>query len=303
MLLDIVTQIEKIIFIIFIIFGTIGNILNLFVFTRRTLIRSSCALYFIAASIDNILAIYIALLHRLLVDAFAIDVGSISTALCKTRTYFGYIFLSLSPYFFILACFDRYCSSSISVKYRAWSTNKRAKQCIIGAIILAVVLYSHILVGFVLRPFGSALICYPQAGIYNFFWEISYLVIYCFAPCICMTLLCLLTLVNIRRQARQIRPNLASMGNLHRQLDRNVIRMLFFQVFTQLLCILPFSINSLLELFVNTNSILIMFFKKILTIPLFAHYATSFYIYTMSSRIYRQEFFKLISFCPLYNHE
>jgi len=112
-----------------------------------------------------------------------------------------------------------------------------------------------------------------------------------------MSLLFLLTLINIRRQSRQIRPNLSRINNLYRHLDRNLIQMLFSQVFTQFICILPFAIINLLEMFIDSNTILFIFFKRIFTIPLFASYATSFYVYTMSSRIYRQEFMKLLSFC------
>lgn len=237
MLLDIATQLTRIILILFIVFGTIGNILNLLVFTRPTLLRSSCTLYFIAASIDNILAIYIAVLYRLLVDGFAFDVASFSIVIRKLRTYFGYIFLAVSSYYFILACFDRCCSSSTSAKYRSWTNKKIAKRCIIGVTILAAILYSHIAIFFQLLSTGSSAICYPEPGVYNFFWGMFYLIIYCFVPCIGMTLLCLLTLINLRRQVRQIQPNLASTGNVHRQLDRNLIRMLFSQVFTHLLCI------------------------------------------------------------------
>jgi hypothetical protein len=297
MLLDIVTQLTRIFLISFIIFGTIGNILNLFVFTRPRLLRSSCTLYFIAASIDNILAIYISVLYRLLIDGYSIDIGSLSVIVCKLRGYFGYIFLAVSPYFFILACFDRYCSSSTLAKYRSWRNKTTAKRCIIGAIILAAILYLHIAIFFEIRPVGSSVICYPQEGIYDFFWRIFYLIIYCFSPCICMGLLFLLTLINIRRQSRQIRPNLSRINNLYRHLDRNLIQMLFSQVFTQFICILPFAIINLLEMFIDSNTILFIFFKRIFTIPLFASYAISFYVYTMSSRIYRQEFMKLLSFC------
>jgi len=297
MLLDISTQLTRIFLISFIILGTIGNLLNLLVFTRPTLLRSSCTLYFIAASIDNILAIYIAVLYRLLLDGFSIDIGSLSTIVCKLRGYFGYIFLSLSPYFFILACFDRYCSSSALAKYRSWRNKTTAKRCIIGAIILSSILYVHIAIFFEIRPVDSSVTCYPQQGIYNLFWRIFYLIIYCFSPCICMGLLFLLTLINIRRQSRQIRPNLTRINHLYRHLDRNLIQMLFSQVLTQLICILPFAIINLLEIFIDSNTILFIFFKKIFTIPLFAIYATSFYVYTMSSRFYRQEFMKLLPSC------
>mgnify|MGYP001077690578 FL=1 len=307
MLLDFVIQLSKIVLLLFIIFGTFGNIFNLLIFTRPALLRSACTLYFIAASIDNLLALYTAVLLRLMTDAFAIDIGSISNPLCKVRVYVGYIALSLSPYCFILACFDRYCSSSTSVQLRSWSNRKTAKKCILGAIIASLVLYSHIPVGFKLEKLGPAIVCYPQSGVYNFFWRISYIVIYCFAPCICMAVLCLLTIFNIRRQSKQIQPTSMStttsaamstavrLSRTHRRIDRNLVQMLFTQVLSQLLFILPFAIVSLAELFVDTTTQAFIVSKRFFTIPLFASYATSFYLYTMSSPVYRKEFLSIVS--------
>ncbi len=280
------------------IFGTIGNILNLFIFTRSVLLRSSCTLYFIAISINNLLAIYIAILNRLLIDGFFIDLGSYSNIICKGRTYLGYILLSVSPFYFILAFFDRYCSTSSSVKYRSWSNKKTAKKCILGAVLLAAILYSHIPIYFQIQTtIDSKVMCYPQMGTYNFFWSVFYVVVYCFAPCICLTVLGILILINIRRQLRLIQPNVVNNWNIHRRLDRNLIQMLFSQVLTQLICILPFAIINLLGMFINANSIDFIFLKKFFTIPLFAGYVTNFYIYTLSSRIYRQELMKLLGSC------
>ncbi|CAF2811402.1 unnamed protein product [Rotaria sp. Silwood2] len=297
MLLDITAQLTRVVLILLVIFGTIGNVLDLFIFTRHRFLHSSCTLYFIAASIDNILAIYLAILNRLLIDGFSIDVGSLSPIICKLRVYVGYMVLALSPYFFILACFDRYCSSSPSIIHRSWSNKKTAKRCICGAIILAAILYLHMPIFFQIQSNGSNIICYPQQGIYDSFWRIFYLVIYCFFPSICMSLLCLLIAINIRHQSRQIRPALANIGDLHRRLDRNLIRILFSHFLTQTLCILPFAILNLLGMFVNRNAIIYVFFSRSFTLPLFASYTTNFYVNTMSSRIYRREFMKLFSFC------
>jgi hypothetical protein len=107
----------------------------------------------------------------------------------------------------------------------------------------------------------------------------------------------ILTLINIRRQLRQIQPNVVITGNIHRRLDRNLTQMLFSQVLTQLICILPFAIMNLLGMFINANSIDFTFLKKFFTIPVFAGYVTNFYIYTLSSRIYRQELMKLLRSC------
>ena len=294
MLLDVAKELSKIILILFIILGTIGNILNLFIFTRPTLLRSSCTLYFIATSIDNLLAIYVAILYRLLIDGFSIDLGSYSDIICKGRAYLGYIFLSASPYFFILACFDRYCSSSSSARYRSWCNKKTAKKCIFAAIVLAAILYSHILMYFQVQKIGPNVVCYPQLGVYNFFWSMYYIVVYCFAPCICLIIVGILTLLNVRRQLRQIQPNGTNSGTIHRRLDRNLIQMLFSQILTQLICILPFTIINLLGMFINATTVQYMFLKKFFTIPFFAGYVTNFYVYTMASRIYRQELMKIL---------
>ncbi|CAF3190493.1 unnamed protein product [Rotaria socialis] len=143
LLADIALFILRVGLIIFIIFGTVGNALNLFIFTCRTLSQLSCTLHLIAASIDNTLVIFTSLLTRLLANGFSIDRTITSNVMCKLRFYFGYVFFALSPYFYTLACFDRYCSISTSATRRSWCSEKLAKRLIIGVIILACILYCH----------------------------------------------------------------------------------------------------------------------------------------------------------------
>jgi hypothetical protein len=294
MLTDISIQATRVVLTSFIILGTIGNILNLCIFTRRTLLRSSCTLYLIAASVDNILVIYTSLLTRLLAGGFADDVTIISNFMCKLRYYVGYIFFAVSPYFLILACFDRYCSSSASAGRRAWCDKKLAKRLIIGAIILASILYLHMAIFFEISESGSSRSCYARAGIYNTFYRIFYLIIYCLLPSVCMIVLCVLTVLNVRQQSRQVRPMLVAISENHRRLDSHLIRILFSQIVTQLLCTLPFAAISLLALVINTNTVLFSFFNQICILPLFVSYTTSFYISTLSSRVYRHELYKLM---------
>ena len=294
MLLDIAVEATKVVLTSFILLGTIGNVLNLIIFTRPILLRSSCTLYLIAASIDNILVIYTSLLTRLMAGGFAYDVTIISNVICKLRYYVGYIFFAVSPYFMILACFDRYCSSSASTARRSWSNKKVAKRLIIGAIILASVLYLHMGIFFEITTIGSSKSCYTRPGIYNTFYRLFYLIVYCLLPSIFMIVLCILTLINMRRQARQVRPMLANTNETHRRLDKHLIRILFSQVLTQLICILPFAIISLVALFINTSTTIYNFFEQMFILPLFVSYATSFYIFTLSSRVYRKELYKIL---------
>ncbi len=294
MLFDVAVQATRIVLTSFIILGTIGNVLNLLIYTRPTLLRTSCTLYLIADSINNILVVYTSLLIRLLSSGFSYDITLISNLICKLRYYPGYVLLALSPYFFTLACFDRYCSSSRSATRRSWCNKKVAKRLIIGAIILALVLYSHMAIFFQLNPSGTG--CSAQPGAYNTFYRIFYLMIYCMLPFVCMGLFSILTLKNIRQQARRIRPALVTENDSLRRIDRQMVRMLFSQVLTQLLCILPFSILNLASLFINTTTTIYNFFSQILILPVYVSYTTSFYVFTLSSRVYRQELMKIIRF-------
>ena len=296
MLLDISLQATRIVLISFIILGTIGNFLNLLIFTRPTLLRNSCTLYLIAASIDNIFVIFTSLLTRLLAGGFAIDVTLISNLTCKLRYYVGYIFFAVSPYFFILACFDRYCSSSVSVKYRSCCNKKLAKRLILGAIILACILYLHMAIFFEITKTATSVSCYARPGTYNIFYRIFYLIIYCMLPSLSMAVLCIMTLKNIRQQARRIRPVLGQENVSLRRIDRHMMQMLFSQVLTHLLCVLPFATISLVALFIDTSPILYTFFNQIFILPLFVSYTTSFYVFTLSSKIYRKELMKILCF-------
>ncbi|CAF3548361.1 unnamed protein product [Rotaria socialis] len=261
MLLEISTQLARIVLISLMILGTIRNVLNLFIFTRPRFLRSSCTLYFIAVSINNIIAIYVSIFNRFLIDGFSIDVGLSSTIVCKLRPYIGYVILALLPYFYVLTCFDRYCSSSASVICRPWSNKTMAKRFICGAIVLAAILYSHMSIFFQIQKVGSDTIS-----------------------------------INIRRQLRQISPPLPTTNDIHRRLKIHLIRILFSHFLTQIRCVLPFAIITLLGMFVDRTTIVYTFVLRVLTLPLFASYTIAFYVNTLSSQIYRRQLIKLVRF-------
>ena len=295
MLADISVQIARVILTLFIIFGTLGNALNLCIFTRPNLYRSPCTLYLIAASIDNLIVTYTTMLTRLLADGYSIDPTAQSMIFCKVRYYVGYVFFALSPYFFILACFDRYCSSSQSVALRSWSDRRVAKRLIVGAIIVACLVYLHMAIFFEVQTiYVIYTYCYSRQGFYSTFYSIFYIIAYCMLPPFLMGLFTILTLGNVRRQSRQIMPSTATHG-VHRRLDRQLMRMLFSQVLTQLVCVLPFATLNLIAVFMSATTVL-TFLNQLARIPLFFSYAASFYVFTLSSPVYKRELMKFIKY-------
>lgn len=296
MLLEISKQLTRTVLISFIILGIIGNLLNLYIFTRRRFLRSSCTLYFIAALINNIIVILISAVNRLLIDGFSIDIESKSVIICKLGSYIEYVILALTPYFIILACFDRYCSSSTSVIYHCLTNKAIAKRCICGAIILASILYLHVTIFFDIQIIVSDSICYPQVGFYDSFWRIFFLIVYGIFPSICMVILCFLTGRNFRNQLRQINPGLPTSHDTYRRVERNLIAILISKCCTQILCALPFAVINLLGMFISKNSTTYIILLRTFSLPLFAGYTVSFYINIILSPIYRRELTKLIHF-------
>jgi len=236
-------------------------------------------------------------LTKLLATGYNDNISLISDWLCKLRAYLSITLLALSPYFFTLACLDRYCSSSRSATRRSWSNKKLAKRLIIAATILAFVLYVHLPIFYALNAARTS--CSAQSSAYNIFYKIFYLIIYCILPPSCMGSLCILTLKNVREQAQRIQPGFGTGNESLRRMDRQMVIMLFSQVLTQLLCVLPHAIISLLALCINTTTTIYVFFNDIFILPLYVSYTTSFYVFTLSSRIYRQELMKIFGFGKL----
>jgi hypothetical protein len=87
---------------------------------------------------------------------------------------------------------------------------------------------------------------------------------------------------------------LATGNETLRRIDRRVLRVLFAQVLTQVLCILPFAIINLLALFIDSTTVLYIFLNQLFALPLYVSHVSSFYFFTLTSRVYRQELLKLI---------
>ncbi len=103
------------------ILGLVGNIFNILIFTRRSLFKNPCTVYFLSATCVNINVLFFGLLVRSLMDGFNIDVISNSLVLCRLRYIFFHPSSVLSSCFLVLASIDRFCISSQSIRLRKFS--------------------------------------------------------------------------------------------------------------------------------------------------------------------------------------
>ena len=229
------------------ILGFFGNIFNICTFTQPSLIKNPCSIYFISASVANLLVLLFGLIVRSLVDGFGIDLISHSLAFCRIRYFMLHCSMSLSSWFTILAGIDRYCISSRHARRRQISNRRFACRSVAVATGLGVVLYSHVFGLFTIEQLKSGPYCYAQTGTYRIFYDFLYFACYSFTPPLLMIVVGLGTVNNIHRMRQQVHST--DGGCRVRKRDRQLIRMLLIQIVCTVILTLPIAVQKLYAVF------------------------------------------------------
>ena len=286
-------QLSRYVIPLTIVFGSIGAIANQVLFhSRRSLRTTSCALYFRALSANDLFVLWFVMLSQWFRDQFQLDASLTSEWYCKSSQYLIYTAYALSPYFLVLACFDRLCTSSTNIRLRKLATIRIA-SCLISLMIIIILLsYSFLPYWSQLVPIPSGTICAIADPIYRKVLAISLMVTFCSFPPLLMIIFCSITWFLLRQQRHRIMPiNQARL----RHRDAQLLKMLFIYVTSNILCIAPFTITYFLEIYYYNNfspftNPLVTIFTLLTNIT----YATSFYMYTLSTPFYRDELLTLL---------
>jgi hypothetical protein len=276
-----------------IVFGTIGAILNqILFFCRKPLRISSCSLYFRALSANDLLVLYIIVLPLWLGNQFNINPSQKYNWICKLKTYVTDSLYTLSPYLVVLACFDRLCTSSTSVRLRKIATIRIATYLIPSMVIFIFTAYFHIPIWYKLAPELSTSACYCPDPKYSKFISLFILFFLCILPPILMVTLCSITLMFIRQQRRRVMPiNQARL----RQRDNQLLKMLFIYVALNVTCNAPFAVTYVILMFQQPNYVpLDITLFSLFSLLLNVNFSASFYAYTLSTPFYRLQLYNLI---------
>lgn len=265
------------------VLGTIGNILNILVFTRPLLRTNPCSLYFISGSIINFLSLYVGLITPFL-GSYGLDPTQTSNVLCKIRFYLRFTTITLSTWFILFACFDRFVSSSTDANFRSWSSLQLAKRVIILAIII----------GFIF-PYTQTLYCYSISkdnvctytnNICKLSTDSMLLICNSGIPPILMVLISILTIRNIK-YLNQI--------NFRHRRDAQLSKILFVQVIVLVLFATPITaqkIYSFATVSANKSNLTLAIenlFNQITTEISYINTSTTFYLYSLTSKRFRKE--------------
>jgi hypothetical protein len=284
-------QLTRAIVPIIIVVGVIGNSLNIVVFTRPVLYGHACSRYFLSLACNNLFYTSVILIYRLLADGYQLDPTKISQISCKLITYVYQTSVLLSPYFIVLASFDRYCASSTNAYLRKFSNIKVARWAIASMMILVMLFYMNTAILIDLRQ-TDAFGCHIRAdSIYKQVYPIMQVSVFgIIAPCL-MTTFGLMTIYNVKRV--RVIPTVMSH---HRRTENQLIRMLLLQVSTQIILAVPTCITYLILVMPNTISTTPVFYFARMMSQLLLHlsYATAFFLYIISARMYRKELIMLV---------
>ncbi|CAF1013768.1 unnamed protein product [Adineta steineri] len=276
-------ELNRYIPLVFLILGTIGNVLNILVFTRPTLRANPCSIYFISGSIMNFFSLYIGLITPFLA-LYNLDPTVMFDSLCKIRYYFRYSTITLSTWFILLACVDRYVSSSAHVHIRSWSSVRVAKRIVLIACIICFTLpYTQVFFCYVLTQKN---VCTYTNSTCNLLNNIILFVCNSGLPPILMVIISLLTIRNVKQSTR--------LAHGARR-DVQLVRILFIQVSVLVLFAIPVFAQKLyssatmftaksplttaIDSLANQISIEISYISN----------STTFYVYSITSKKYRKE--------------
>ncbi|CAF1331658.1 unnamed protein product [Rotaria sordida] len=286
------------------VFGGIGLILNVFVFTRASLRREPCSLYFFSSTLFNLFVIFVLIPVRIVSEGYNIDIGNYNLTICKIEFFAFYVARTIPCWLIVLACVDRYLNSSIKARIRQISSYKTARLAIGITIITIIILHIHMPVyyeiSYMSDQFGNITpACFGQKGIYRTFIAFWAMVSYSLCPSFLMLFFGFLTLKNLHRH-RQVLSRTTQINQTTRRVNIQLSRMLAAQVLVIVIATLPFSIYRLYASFTVSlpkSTLRIaeenLAFKIANVFTYFAH-STSFYLYTLTGTVFRKELFKII---------
>ncbi|CAF3683194.1 unnamed protein product [Rotaria sp. Silwood1] len=305
-------QIMIIVGTIMFILGSIGNILNICVFaiwsrsrstiTERHIIgeTNNSPLYLLISSISNLIVILYPLLTRIIFDGYNYLVTSNTVfILCKLRFFILHTFDLISLASFCMATFDRYLITARDVHIRRMSTTRRRTKQIILAIFIIFSLHSiPIAIYFQVSNTGQCDISSNQYS--HYYLYVCQVLLHGILPIIFLSIFGPLTMKHLKKLQHQT--HVYSRLKRHKQLSF----MFFLMSFTIVMSSIPYCIEQVYyNIFSNYaayhQSSLIFLLHVISSILFYTNPVSSFYIYFISTKKFRQQIQKIIR-CNRHNH-
>ena len=272
---------------LFFVLITITNILNICILRSPTLRLSPCTYYFLAYSVFSI--IYISFLCPLqILRRFSIPWTNTQSG-CRMQNFLLFTLALQTKLMLTLASFDRFCSSAKSVRLRSLSDIRTARSTITFAALLSIVYMSPMLI--INNYDTSSKICRQYLYKIVIIYTSSQVIIYYILIPSLMIIFGLLTIYNIRQQPRYLSTIVTGFRN--RRSEGQLARMLLLQVGAHIIYSLPYGIIYIMNSVApSTRTVTVIAIRQASVPWLQCDYFMFFFLYILSSSIYRQELFR-----------
>ena len=198
--------------------GTVGNILTLIVLTRPRARQYSTAIYLIALSVVDFIALYTGLLRIFVVGVFDVDIRRVSEVSCKLHIFFVYFSTHCSSWLVCAVTVERVLSVWFPHRVK---TGCHPKSAVIGVLVIILCfmsINSHLMFGFTLqKDFDNSTNCMPHANAYTKFidkawpWvDMTFLFLIPFAVIVTGNVLIIARVKFSQKLRRRSCPNVAS---------------------------------------------------------------------------------------------
>ncbi|CAF1220504.1 unnamed protein product [Adineta steineri] len=267
----------------------ITNILNICILRDRTLRSSPCSYYFISFSVSSILYTCILCPTQSLRRYNILWINT--TVGCKLNPFLLFVLPLQASLMLILASLDRFCSSSMSVKLRSLSNIRVARWSIIlGSLLCALCMSSMIFI----YDFNSTVhLCTQYSNLLTTIFTFGQIILYYILVPISMAVFGILTITNIRQQLNRVRP--IAGNNRNRRTESQLARMLIIQISVHMIFALPFGIIYLMNTFAPlSRTPFIIGLRLAFVTWQQCDYFVPFFLYTLSSSVYRVKFFRMV---------
>ena len=314
-------------------FGFIGNLFALITFSSHRMRQISSSIFLLVLAISDTISL-IASLWFFLADAFAIHLQNYSALACRFRTFFAYVFMDLSSWCIAGLAFDRFLRTEIPLRAKLLCIPRNALIMILILFLLLCGINGHYFSAGIGQERGgnrTTAHClenreaYPN---YYYFYKIIWpkidMIVFCFLPA-CIMILCNVRIIYILRRQRRHFQIPTSQHNEHvkviniqqtlngnvpvkrfpshrKAIERQMLLMMSSCVIVFLSTTVPVTIYLILleQVIVNYSNFsrdnaYYVFIFRILRAVMYIHFGCNFYLYCLTSRIFRAEFVRMIT--------
>ena len=142
--------------------GTVGNILSFTVLTRPRVRNHSTAIYLIALSIVDFIALYSGLLRILVLGYFETDLRNLSDASCKVHVFVVYFSTHCSSWLVCAVTLERVLSVWFPHRVKTGCHPKSALIIVLIIVTVFIIINSHLMFGFTLsNAYNNMTDCSP----------------------------------------------------------------------------------------------------------------------------------------------